>query len=144
MCSSDLIGAGSMVARGRVRTLLDADGSGLLRVSVWGSAVAMVRDHPWLGIGLDQFVYAYPGYLQVGAWREPNLSHPHQFILDAWLRLGVLGVAAIVALWWSTWRRNRDASRSGLAGGAVLRHGATAALVAIVDRKSTRLNSSHT
>lgn len=126
------IGAGSMVALNRVRTLLDADGSGLLRVSVWGSAVAMVRDHPWLGIGLDQFVYAYPGYLQVGAWREPNLSHPHQFILDAWLRLGVLGVAAIVALWWSTWRRNRDASRSGLAGGAVLRHGATAALVAIV------------
>ena len=126
------IGAGSVVASSRVRSLLDADGSALLRVSVWASALAMIRDHPWLGIGLDQFVYAYPGYVQAGAWREPNLGHPHQFILDAWLRLGVLGVASVGALWWSIWRRNRDASRSAPVGDEVLRHGATAALLAII------------
>ncbi|HXI18219.1 MAG TPA: O-antigen ligase domain-containing protein, partial [Chloroflexota bacterium] len=27
---------------------------------------------------------------------EPNLSHPHNVLLDFWLRLGVLGVAALV------------------------------------------------
>ena len=91
----------------------------------------MVRDHPWVGIGLDQFVYAYPGYLQPDAWREPNLSHPHQLVLDVWLRLGAVGVVAIVALWWGVWRRNRDAGVSG-EGDPVLRHGATAALIAVV------------
>jgi O-antigen ligase len=110
--------------------------SGLLRVSVWESAVAMVRDHPWVGIGLDQFVTTYPAYLQPDAWREPNLSHPHQVVLDAWLRLGAGGVVAIMALWWGIWRRNREAERRGAeasdGGDVVLRHGATAALVAVV------------
>ena len=125
------IGLWLLATSGRVRSLFDADGSGLLRVSVWQSAIAMVRDHPWVGIGLDQFVYAYPAYLQAGAWREPNLSHPHQFLLDAWLRLGAVGVVAIAALWWGVWRRNRVAAQFGL-GDATVRHGATAALLAVV------------
>jgi O-antigen ligase len=32
------------------------------------------------------------------AWQEPDLSHPHNIILDWWTRLGVLGVGALIWL----------------------------------------------
>lgn len=80
----------------RLRLMFVSGGTGLLRLSVWTGAVAMIRDHPWLGLGLDQFVYAYPNYMGTDAWREPNLSHPHQFLLDFWIRLGVPGVLLLM------------------------------------------------
>ena len=58
----------------------------------------MIRDHPLSGIGLDNFLYLYPDYMMPGAEIEPNLSHPHNVILDYWTRLGVLGVVALVWL----------------------------------------------
>jgi hypothetical protein len=73
-------------------------GTGFFRVAVWTSAVNMIRDHPLLGVGLDNFLYEYPKYILPDAWREPNLSHPHNFILDFWTRLGIFGVAILFAL----------------------------------------------
>jgi O-antigen ligase len=70
-------------------------GTGFFRVSVWQSGVAMIRDHPVFGVGLDNFLYEYPKYIQPEAWREPNLSHPHNIVLDFWVRMGILGVAAL-------------------------------------------------
>ncbi len=70
-------------------------GTGFFRVSVWQSAIAMIRDHPFLGVGLDNFLYEYPKYMNPEAWREPNLSHPHNIVLDFWARLGVLGVVVL-------------------------------------------------
>ncbi|MCL5958509.1 MAG: O-antigen ligase family protein [Chloroflexi bacterium] len=57
----------------------------------------MIRDNPIRGIGLDNFLYKYPRYMLPEAWREPNLSHPHNLVLDFWLRLGSPGL--IVILW---------------------------------------------
>ena len=55
----------------------------------------MIADHPWLGVGLDNFLYAYRGrYILDAAWQEPNLNHPHNIILDFATRLGVLGLVA--------------------------------------------------
>jgi len=82
----------------RAQSLFQAGtGTGFFRVSVWQSAVAMIRDHPILGVGLDNFLYEYPKYIQPDAWREPNLSHPHNVVLDFWTRLGIGGV--IVLAW---------------------------------------------
>ncbi|MEW5717889.1 MAG: O-antigen ligase family protein, partial [Chloroflexota bacterium] len=72
-------------------------GTGFFRVSVWESAAAMIRDHPIFGVGLDNFLYEYPKYIKPDAWREPNLSHPHNIVLDFWARLGIAGV--IVVAW---------------------------------------------
>ncbi|MCL4395474.1 MAG: O-antigen ligase family protein [Chloroflexi bacterium] len=77
----------------------EGTGTGFFRVSVWESGVAMIRDHPVFGVGLDNFLYQYPKYIQPDAWREPNLSHPHNIVLDFWVRLGILGV---VVLAWTT------------------------------------------
>ncbi|MDQ3810467.1 MAG: O-antigen ligase family protein, partial [Chloroflexota bacterium] len=73
--------------------------TGGFRVDLWLSAVAMVRDHPLLGVGLDNFAYLYQqDYLREGAIAEPNLSHPHNWLLNIWLELGLAGLVAFVAL----------------------------------------------
>lgn len=74
----------------------EGTGTGFFRIAVWTSAVQMLRDHPLLGVGLDNFLYEYPKYILPEAWREPNLSHPHNFVLDFWLELGIGGVAILV------------------------------------------------
>jgi O-antigen ligase len=77
-------------------------GTNFIRIRVWQSAVSMIQDHPITGLGLDQFLYAYRGhYILPDAWQEPNLSHPHNFLLDFWVRLGVFGV--LMFFWIQVW-----------------------------------------
>lgn len=95
------------------------------RVLVWKSALAMIRDHPLLGVGPDNFLYYYfdprtgidrvhrlkscvpdplvdisalKHYMDPLAYREPCLSHPHNVVLDLWLSTGLLGLVALVAV----------------------------------------------
>jgi O-antigen ligase len=68
-------------------------GTGFFRLNLWQSALTMWRDHPWLGVGPDNFLYAYRSfYILPAAWQEPNLSHPHNIALDFATRLGTLGL----------------------------------------------------
>lgn len=83
-----------LFARGRLGALLGGGGSFGLRRLIWGSALAMLRDHPAFGVGLDQFLYQYaPRYVQPPAWAERFTAHPHNLVLDFWLRLGIMGLA---------------------------------------------------
>lgn len=124
----------------RFRSLLNPQGTGILRFHVWQASLDMARDFPLWGVGLDQFLYHYPGYMRPEAWREPNLSHPHNLILDFWLRLGLLGliglgwiVVRVVRRAWRAWTANGMSLSSG-DGDATVRAalvpGAVAALVA--------------
>jgi O-antigen ligase len=75
------------------------------RVSLWKASADMIGDHPWTGVGLDNFLYAYRGrYIRPEAWQEPDLSHPHNIVLDFWTRLGVVGLAAGVWIQVAYWR----------------------------------------
>jgi putative inorganic carbon (hco3(-)) transporter len=95
--------------------------SAIARMHVWLSALAMIRDHPLLGVGPDNFLYYYvnpraidphnpaasncpalprvlpgPHYLDLrNAWQEPCLSHPHNVVLDTWLSTGLIGLIAL-------------------------------------------------
>src|SRR5207249_1227032 len=85
--------------------------TGGFRVDLWQSSLEMIRDHPLLGIGLDNFSYVYQQlYLREGAAAEPNLSHPHNWIFDFWLSLGFLGLVAFVWLLLRFWRSSRGTS----------------------------------
>jgi O-antigen ligase len=75
-------------------------GSTPVRLLLWREAAGYIRQHP-LGIGLDQFGY----YHEPGSGRslidpaligtsEQYAAHPHNLLLDTWLRLGPLGLAA--------------------------------------------------
>jgi len=73
-------------------------GTGFFRLKLWQSAWNMLWDHPWLGVGPDNFLYAYrTRYVLPSAWQELNLSHPHNLLLDLGTRLGVVG--ALVGVW---------------------------------------------
>lgn len=68
-------------------------GTSLERLLVWQSALRMLAEHTIRGIGLDNFLYYYQhGYQLPAAWREPDLSHPHNVLLDFWLSLGLPGI----------------------------------------------------
>lgn len=106
-----LLGVTGLVAIPTLRTprftsLFDLEsGTSFFRLNLWRSTIDMIRDHPLLGVGLDNFLYAYRGrYIRPAAWQEPNLSHPHNVILDYWSRLGALGLAAGIWLQAAFWR----------------------------------------
>jgi O-antigen ligase len=92
--------AAPLVAGTRLETAFDLTrGTGFFRLNLWQSAWRMFVEHPWLGVGPDNFLYAYRSfYILPAAWQEPNLSHPHNFALDWLTRLGVFGGAAGAAM----------------------------------------------
>lgn len=110
----------------RFRSVFSAAGTGLLRLHLWGASLRMALDHALVGVGLDQFLYHYPRYMHPDAWREPNLSHPHQLVLDVWLRLGLLGLVALA------WCAVMFARQQRVTGSAALRLGSLGAMVALV------------
>jgi O-antigen ligase len=79
------------------RALDFTQGTNFYRVRVMQSALNVIADRPLTGLGLDQFLYAFRDtYIYPDAWPEPNLSHPHNMLLDFWVRLGVGGVLVAV------------------------------------------------
>lgn len=88
--------------------IADVGGSGAepTRFGIWRASWEMVKAHPLFGVGPDQFLYQYARrFLEPAGWPERYTSHPHNMVLDAWLRLGVLGLAtfatlAAAMLWW--------------------------------------------
>ena len=88
-------------------------GSTFFRLELWRSSLALIREHPWLGVGPGNFPAAYrTRYVLPSAWQEFNLEHPHNVYLDHWTRLGILGVlagvAVQVAFWYPSPKRGRE------------------------------------
>jgi O-antigen ligase len=90
----------------RFARLLDlSEGTNFYRLRVWQSAINVIRDNPVTGLGLDQFLYAFRDrYILPDAWQEPDLSHPHNFLLDFWVRLGIAGPLVFIWLQIAFWR----------------------------------------
>jgi O-antigen ligase len=99
----------------RFQRLLDlSQGTGFLRLQLWRSAWQMALDHPLLGVGPDNFLYAFrSGYLLPTAWQEPNLNHPHNWLLDWWTRLGLPGLLLAIAFFTAGLLRILRRLRSG-------------------------------
>ncbi|NHZ72829.1 MAG: hypothetical protein GWP17_07075, partial [Aquificales bacterium] len=80
--------------------------TGFFRLNLWQASLNMVKEHPWFGVGLDNFLYAYRGrYILDAAWQEPNLNHPHNIFLDFATRLGIFGLVTGIWLFWEAGRR---------------------------------------
>jgi len=113
-------------------TDLDA-GTGFFRLKLWQSAWRMWLDHPWLGVGPDNFLYAYrTRYVLPTAWQELNLSHPHNIVLDFATRLGAVGMAVGAWLFTAAFRRGRQAIGAAAGRAWPMALGLVAGLVATV------------
>jgi len=84
----------------RLRQLTDfSSDTTVVRINLWRSTGQLLEDYPLTGVGLDQFLYAYRSrYILPQAWEDPDLSHPHNVLLDYWVRLGILGLLLGVAM----------------------------------------------
>jgi O-antigen ligase len=111
----------------------------LMRLSFWREALLLIQQHP-LGIGLDQFFYYHnPIYgrslltpLELASV-DPTAAHPHNLILDIWLRLGPLGFVAFAWLILRFLRQARTAAQVAPSHyTAWLARGALAAMVAAI------------
>jgi putative inorganic carbon (HCO3(-)) transporter len=110
-----------------------AGGSTPVRLLLWREAIGYIRLHP-LGIGLDQFLY-YHDPNSGRSLLDPSLigtseqyaAHPHTMLLDTWLRLGPLGLAAFGWLLVRFFNTGRARLRDPVALGALA--AMTAALV---------------
>jgi O-antigen ligase len=131
-----LAGVGALVVAGlaalpfvgadRIRSIFDwstPDNTGVARVAIWEAALRIIRDHPLLGIGQDQFLRVDPAY-GVPHVRFLVVSHPHNWLLDFWLRLGLPGLlwaVAAIALFFAHalqfWRAHAGTSLGALALG---------------------------
>ena len=76
----------------------DPNNTVLSRLPIWRAALRMIHDHPIRGIGLNSFASDLRSYAP--EIRESH-THPHNFFLNFWLVLGVLGLAAY--LWVIVW-----------------------------------------
>lgn len=87
------------------RALDFTQGTNFYRLRVWESAINIIHDYPLTGIGFDQFLYLFRShYILPDAWQEPNLSHPHNIVLDFWLRLGILGIGILILSQFFFWK----------------------------------------
>jgi O-antigen ligase len=107
--------------------------SGFFRLNLWRAALTMIQEHWLLGLGLNNFLYQYrTRYILPEAWQEPNLSHPHNLILDVTTQLGIAGLLIFIGLqsafWsqiWSLYRRTQPTLILGLSGtmAVIIGHG---------------------
>ena len=124
--------AGLTQVSSRFASLLDiSTGTNFIRLRVWESSVEIIKQQPITGLGLDQFLYEYSAeHIRPDAIQDPDLSHPHNILLDFWIRLGVmgaiwLGIFVCVYVYWI--RNHYSAYRSTMLIGAF---GASVAMLA--------------
>lgn len=125
------------VLLGLALSLRPEGGSVDARVLLWNEALAYMRLHP-LGIGLDQFYFYHnpefgrslidPALIGTS---EEFAAHPHNMLLDTWLRIGPLGLLAFTWLLWAWIRKATTRLRTRpITPPVVLAAGTLAALAA--------------
>jgi len=67
------------------------------RLAHWQAAEGMVRDFPWLGVGVGNYETAYPQYSLIN-W-PMALGHAHMIYLNVLAETGLAGLTAYSVLW---------------------------------------------
>lgn len=97
---------------------LEPGSTAFIRWRLWQSTVEMIRDHPWTGVGPDNFLSAYRDYyVRRDVVQERSLSHPHNLFLDWAARLGLPGLFLGILLIGGTVEALRRAARAAPLGG---------------------------
>lgn len=73
-----------------------------LRLEFYQHGLAIVRDHPVIGVGTGGFAKAYAG--RVAATELTPTTNPHSEYLNISIQLGVIGLATLLYLFYCEWR----------------------------------------
>jgi O-antigen ligase len=93
------------------RSLVGGRGQ-FLRLSLWEVALRMGLDHPWLGVGLNNYRTAFPGYyLGIVEGPERVWGSAHNLFLHQFAERGLLGLCALLLLLAAFWIRALDRVR---------------------------------
>lgn len=93
------------------------------RPAIWRASVRMVADHPWNGVGVRGFRYAYPHYapandhflVEEACGEGEGACHAHQVVLEVLSETGAIGLVLwLAAASWAlrAWRRQGPAARA--------------------------------
>ncbi len=113
------------------------------RLDIWRTSTRMFAAHPFNGVGVRGFRYAYPAFAPSGdhfvteesCGEGEGACHPHQLLLEIAVETGAIGLLAWLAgtvLAWRGWRRADAAARA-------LAFPATVALAAMLFPLNTHL-----
>src|SRR5206468_80980 len=88
------------------------------RFGIWANALSLIASHPWLGVGFNDFNFAwtltpFPG--------RPNefFDHSHNLVLNLAAEMGVpLALLVLALLVYALWRALRKAIADGREEGA--------------------------
>lgn len=93
------------------------------RLDIWHNSLRMIEAHPFTGVGVRDFRYAYPQFAPANdhfmtaetCGEGEGACHAHQIVLEILTETGVIGLAlwlfgVVVAL--RAWRRAGDACRA--------------------------------
>jgi len=106
------------------------------RLEIWQTALSMIRDQPWTGVGLNSFpLVANVRYPLTSFTPEEvlRLTHSHNVFLQVGVDLGIPGLVAYCALlmgfgasWWLTYKHSKElrlrAASVGLLAGMIAYH----------------------
>ena len=66
------------------------------RWGYWTASARLIADHPWTGVGRENFGDAYLTYKQIAAPEE--VKNPHSFLVGAAADWGVIGLVGVVTM----------------------------------------------
>ena len=83
------------------------------RRDIWQATTRLIADHPWFGVGLGAFPYAYPAYDQSSGAQRVEQTHNDylQILADAGIIGGLLALAFILILFLTAFRAARTHHR---------------------------------
>ena len=136
--------AGVVVAGAMAQRFRGPDRFSLHRVGIWNGAVAMASDHPWLGVGPNQFDWNARRYQFPDGEGVLSYDHLYSNSHSDWLRLpaecGVPGAVLLLLVLLGSARLIRNRRKSGALPPSSA--GAVAALLALLAQSAFQ-NLSH-
>jgi putative inorganic carbon (HCO3(-)) transporter len=94
--------------------ITDENYASIERLAFWKAALAMWRDHPWIGVGIGNYAVAYPAY-SLPKWRMA-LGHAHNYYLNIASETGLVGLLGYFLLWGTAFWQIGQRVRRALAG----------------------------
>ena len=93
-----------------------ADSSVALRWALWESTLAMIQEHPWLGLGWGSYRFVYPEYDFFVQNESVIIYHGHNTLLSLAAEIGIPGMLCFAVVWGmavvQAWMAMKNAARS--------------------------------